>query len=85
MTRVNTSSDNHQSDIKWLPKKNTPERDVSVLVLAKNKGYKFGHPQLLAGHFIYKYYDTVLNTFKLTGVNDMEWEVIEWCEAPKTP
>jgi len=85
MTKVKTNSDGHDSKIKWLPKNNTPSHDVKVLVMATNINYKFGHPQLMAGHFIYKYYDTILNTFKLTGVNDNVWEVILWCEAPNTP
>ena len=85
MTKVKTDREDHKSAIKWLPKNNTPKHDVKVLVLAKNSSYKFGHPQLLAGHFVYKYYDTVLNTFKLTGVSDSAWEVVMWCEAPNTP
>lgn len=55
-----------------------PHENSKVLVMAVNKNYQFGHPQLLAGHFIKVYYDTPINDFKLTGIDDKSWVVISW-------
>jgi len=55
-----------------------PQESMPVLVKATKKGYNFGHPEVLAGHFVKNYYDTPINEFMLTDVRG--WKVLEWKE-----
>jgi len=65
--------------MKWIKVEDRlPEKDTKVLTKATRKNYQFGHPQLLAGHFVIKYYDTPINEFKLTGLTG--WTVVEWMD-----
>jgi len=72
-------------DLEWFDIETPPDGQSKVLVMATNPNYQFNHPQLLAGHYIDKYYETPINEFKLTGINNMGWTVVKWAYAPKTP
>lgn len=72
-------------DVEWLDVKEPPEGQAKVLIMASNRNYQFGHPQLFAGFYIDKYYDTPINEFRITGVDRNVWTPLKWAYAPKTP
>lgn len=72
-------------DLEWFPVDNPPPCQCRVLIMASSPAYNFGHPQLLTGYYVDKYYDTPLNEFRITGVNDSDWVPIKWAYAPTSP
>ena len=79
---------NNQSGIyyslDWHDINKPPPGQCSVLIMASCENYQFNHPQLFAGFYIDKYYDTPINEFRITGVGK-EWTPVKWAYAPKTP
>ena len=63
---------------KWISVKDMPDHDKKVLMLGFNKSYQFGHPQLLAGHFVKKYYDVILDDFRVTSEQAGFWTITHY-------
>lgn len=76
---------NKKYDIEWFDVKEPPTTQLEVLILATNEAYQFNYPQLFAGHYLDKYYDTPINEFRITGVDNKVWKPVKWAYAPKTP
>jgi hypothetical protein len=72
-------------EIEWHSVDDRPEGQCSVLIMAARDNYQFGYPQLFAGWFVEKYYDTVINEFRITDQPLGKWTPIMWAYAPKTP
>jgi len=71
--------------VQWIPcKERLPKHHMRVAVLATNPNYQFGYHQVLAGWFIERYYDTVINEFRLTDAS-LGWRVTHWMELPNNP
>lgn len=71
--------DDSSSELEFISvDKELPKKDCRVLVFATNKQYQFGQPQLIAGYFTCKYYDTPINRFTLLGAKSEQWKVLEW-------
>lgn len=71
--------------MKWISVDELPEGDMKVLMKGVNSGYKFGYPQLLAGFFIKRYYDTVLDEFRVTGHQGDFWKITHYMDANFLP
>lgn len=72
-------------EIEWFDVATPPSGCTPVLVMASNPLYQFGHPQMLTGTYIDKYYDTPINEFRLTATEERDrWHVIKWAYAPST-
>ena len=63
------------------PASQIPEHDCRIIVMAVNKSYNFGNPQMMTGYFQHKYYDTVINAFRVAN-GGTTWEVTHWAYAP---
>ncbi len=60
-----------------------PEHDSRVLMVGTKPSYNFGCPQILAGWFIARYYETMINEFR--PVDSTGWTITHWQPAPKLP
>lgn len=70
--------------LKWLvfnPVSQLPEKDGRIIVMAENKSYQFGSSQMMTGYYQHKYYDTVIDAFRVTD-GGTAWTVTHWAYAP---
>jgi hypothetical protein len=67
----------------WIPvEKRLPDRIMQVAMIGSRADYQLGQPQVLAGWFVDKFYETPVNEFRPTDTQG--WTITHWVPLPSS-